>query len=39
MALINPPVDLERLPFDVLEFIEYLDQLPFDPTGEPDLGN
>ncbi len=39
VALINPPVDFERLPFDPLEFIEELDELPFDPTGEPDIGN
>jgi arylsulfatase len=38
LALSNPPVDLRSLPFDPLEFIEHLDQLPFDPTGEPDLG-
>jgi arylsulfatase len=36
-ALINPPVDFENRPFDPLEFIEHLDELPFDPTGEPDL--
>ena len=38
MALINPPVDFRDLPFDLLEFIEHLDELPFDPTGEPDIG-
>jgi arylsulfatase len=37
-ALMKPPVDFEKLPFDPLEFIEHLDELPFDPTGEPDLG-
>jgi arylsulfatase len=37
-ALINPPVDFQKLPFDPLEFIEHLDELPFDPTGEPDFG-
>jgi arylsulfatase len=34
----NPPVDFKKLPFDPLEFIEHLDELPFDPTGEPDFG-
>ena len=34
----NPPAELRSLPFDPLEFIEQLDELPFDPTGEPDLG-
>jgi arylsulfatase len=38
LALINPPVDFQRLPFDPLEFIGHLDELPFDPSGEPDLG-
>jgi len=37
-ALSKPPVDWERLPFDPLEFIEHLDELPFDPTGEPEIG-
>jgi arylsulfatase A-like enzyme len=37
-ALINPPIDFSKLPFDLLEFIEYLDRLPFDPGGEPDIG-
>ena len=26
------------LPFDPLDFIEHLDELPFDPNGEPDIG-
>ncbi len=38
LALIDPPVDFRRLPFDPLEFIEHLDELPFDPSGEPGLG-
>jgi arylsulfatase len=38
LALLNPPVYFQDLPFDLLEFIEYLDKLPFDPTGEPDIG-
>jgi arylsulfatase len=37
-ALTNPPLDLDSLPFDPLQFIEQFDDLPFDPTGEPDLG-
>jgi arylsulfatase len=36
-ALMNPPVAFEDLPFDFTEFIEHLDELPFDPSGEPDL--
>jgi arylsulfatase len=39
LALSVPPVDFRDLPFDLLEFIEHLDELPFDPTGEPDLGS
>lgn len=35
-ALMNPPVEFDSLPFDVTEFIEHLDELPFDPSGEPD---
>ncbi len=38
LRLMSPPVDFETLPFDLLDFIEYLDQLPFDPSGEPDMG-
>jgi len=38
LALSNPPAWLMNLPFDPLQFIEYLDELPFDPTGEPDFG-
>jgi len=38
LALLNPPVYFQDLPFDLLEFIEHLDKLPFDPTGEPDIG-
>ncbi|MBW2202425.1 MAG: sulfatase-like hydrolase/transferase [Deltaproteobacteria bacterium] len=36
-ALAKPPVDLKKLPFDPLEYIEHLDQLPFDPAMDPDL--
>jgi len=38
VALSNPPAWLRNLPFDPLQFIEHLDELPFDPTGEPDIG-
>jgi arylsulfatase len=34
-ALANPPVDLKKLPFDPLEYIEY--ELPYDGL-DPDLG-
>jgi arylsulfatase len=37
-ALSKPPVDPERLPFDPLEYIEHLDELPFDSAADPDLG-
>jgi len=37
-ALIRPPLDLKKLPFDPLEFIKQLDELPFDPNAEPDIG-
>ena len=38
IALSRPPVDMKNLPFNVLEYIQYLDQLPFDRNAEPDLG-
>jgi arylsulfatase len=37
-ALSKPPVDPKRLPFDPLEYIEHLDELPFDPNADPGLG-
>ena len=37
-ALANPKVDLKMLPFDPLEYVEHLDQLPFDPNMDPDVG-
>jgi len=37
-ALSKPPVDPKRLPFDPREYIEHLDELPFDPNADPDLG-
>jgi arylsulfatase len=38
LALSKPPADLKKLPFNPLEFIKYLDQLPFDPSSEPGPG-
>jgi arylsulfatase len=37
-ALAKPKLDLKKLPFDPLEYVEHLDQLPFDPNMDPDLG-
>jgi arylsulfatase len=37
-ALSKPPVDPRRLPFDPLEYVEHLDELPFDPSADPGLG-
>jgi arylsulfatase len=37
-ALANPYVDLKQLPFDPLEYVEHLDELPFDPSLDPGLG-
>jgi len=37
-ALARPAMDPSKLPFDPLEWIEHLDQLPFDPALDPDLG-
>jgi len=34
----KPKIDRSRLPFDPLEYIEHLDQLPFDPDMDPGLG-
>jgi arylsulfatase len=34
----KPKMDLSKLPFDPLEYIEHLDQLPFDPNMDPDIG-
>ena len=34
----QPKKDLSKLPFDPLEYIEHLDQLPFDPDMDPDIG-
>ena len=37
--LAKPKMDLKKLPFDPLEYIEHLDQLPFNPEMDPSLGN
>jgi arylsulfatase A-like enzyme len=37
LALSKPLVDLKTLPFDVLEIIEDMDRLPFDPRLESDM--
>ncbi len=34
----NPKLVLQDLPFDPLEYIEHLDQLPFDANLDPSLG-
>lgn len=38
-ALAKPYVDRDKLPFDPLEYVEHLDELPFDPDMDPGLGN
>jgi arylsulfatase A-like enzyme len=37
-ALAKPRLDLKKLPFDPLEYVEHLDQLPFDPDMDPGFG-
>ena len=37
-ALAQPKLDLSQLPFDPLEYIEHLDQLPFDRNLDPHVG-
>jgi arylsulfatase len=37
-ALGKPKMDLSKLPFDPLEYVEHLDELPFDPSMDPSLG-
>ncbi|QDT36870.1 sulfatase-like hydrolase/transferase [Stratiformator vulcanicus] len=37
-ALASPPAVLKALPFDPLEYVEHLDELPFDPQADPDFG-
>jgi len=31
-------MDLTKVPFDPLEYVEHLDQLPFDPDMDPGFG-
>jgi len=38
IAISQPPAALKVLPYDVLEFIEQLDDLPYDATGDPGPG-
>lgn len=38
-ALAKPQMDVNKLPFDPLEYIEHLDQLPFDKDMDAGLGN
>ena len=38
-ALQRPYIDRGKLPFDPLEYIEHLDELPFDPDLDPDFGS
>jgi arylsulfatase len=37
--LAKPMLDRKKLPFDPLEYIEHLDQLPFDPDMDPGIGD
>ena len=37
-ALATPPLDYKKLPFDVFEYIEHLDELPYDPNLNPSVG-
>lgn len=37
-ALASPPAALKDLPFDPLEYIEHLDEIPFDPKLDPEFG-
>ncbi|MFV1958001.1 MAG: sulfatase-like hydrolase/transferase [Planctomycetota bacterium] len=38
-ALAKPRIDRAKLPFDPLEYIDHLDELPFDPALDPGLGD
>jgi len=38
-ALAKPQIDLSKLPFDPLEYIENLDQIPFDRNMNPGVGD
>ena len=35
-ALAKPPIDPKKLPFDVFEYIDHLDELPFDRNLDPE---
>ena len=37
-ALAKPRVDRSKLPFDPLEYVKHLDQIPFDPNMDPHIG-
>jgi arylsulfatase A-like enzyme len=37
-ALANPQLDLKKLPFDPLEYVEHLDELPFERAMDPYVG-
>jgi arylsulfatase len=37
-ALAEPQLDVKKLPFDPLEYVEHLDQLPFERAMDPDVG-
>jgi arylsulfatase len=36
--LSRPSIDISKLPFDPLEYIDHLDELPFDPDMDPNFG-
>ena len=38
IAISQPPTAMKELPYDVLEFIQKLDDLPYDATGDPGPG-
>jgi len=38
-ALAVPPLDPKKLPFDIFEYIEHLDELPYDPNLAPSIGD
>ncbi len=37
--LAKPKMDWSKLPFDPLEYVEHLDQFPFDPDIDPGISN
>lgn len=37
-ALGKPKIDASKLPFDPLEYVEHLDDIPFDPSMDPHPG-